>query len=434
MRILHLLLCAFAGVFLAFTAVTAHAETVGENSSVFTVSGVSVDVTADNAAAARNTALQRAQKEAFSLLAARLIPDTSRRTALLAAVEDNEISALIESFEINHEALSNVRYLATLTFYFKPREVENYFSARGQRNLVMQMPDTMLVLPVMRYSDLEIGSVIWEDNNLWLDAWRDRDLRHSFVPVKLPPGDETDRRLAAADSIVRHRRDAVDRLMQHHRATDAVIAIFEMEDALLQYALLHLYVPDSLNDTMRHVQTINLENVLGEDNGIFQDGIDKTLSYLEIRWQDRQRERTQPDVSGYPFSDNGYGYADDAEDMPLVADVAFANMREWLEIQKRLNDAPAVRNTEVVSLGRGSARVKIDYRGSPEQLRRTLSQAGLDMAVPVSGLYGRHRPQIYEIQLSQHVFEAVPPAAPENGALPHDGGTAPHIPQHMQYQ
>lgn len=394
----------------------AAARDIDAEAGVFTVTGVTVDETAEDAASARAAALRKARTTAFEMLGERLVPDQTRRKAVLDDADEQAVSTLIESFEINEEALSDVRYIATLTFYFRPDITKKFFQSRVYGDLVTSTPDTVLVLPVIRYSDIATGSVLWGERNPWLAAWQTHDHSRSFVPMRIPAGDNTDLRLAAEANITRHDLDAIDKLMQRYRATDAVMAIFEVEDASFRYGLLHLYALS--DDEMEHVRTVNLDNGENVEGALFTDGIAKTVFYLEDRWQQTAKKAAtapaRPQTGLAAFFHGGTPQEPVQETdgkAPIIADIAFVNMGEWLAIQKRVESTFSVDDVEVLSLGRDSARTKISFRGSEDQLRRAFGQQGLELAVPVTSAYGRTEDRIYGLHVTPQFY--APPAQPE---------------------
>jgi hypothetical protein len=72
-------------------------------------------VTADTAAHARDQALLQAERAAFTQLCARMgAPDSA------AKLDDATLESLVQSFEVQSEHLSAVRYIAVFTIQFKP--------------------------------------------------------------------------------------------------------------------------------------------------------------------------------------------------------------------------------------------------------------------------------------------------------------------------
>lgn len=80
----------------------------------YTVTDVAADVTADSAAHARDQALIQAERAAFTQLCARLNAPES-----LAKLNDDGVAALVQSFDVQSEKLSAVRYIGVFTIRFK---------------------------------------------------------------------------------------------------------------------------------------------------------------------------------------------------------------------------------------------------------------------------------------------------------------------------
>jgi hypothetical protein len=96
----------------------------------YTVSGVRVDATAANAVDARKQAFEQAQQAAFSLLASRFLSQEQMKNFKAPPVE--QITPLVDDFEITNEKLSSTRYVGTYTFRFRRGPAQNLINARGQ--------------------------------------------------------------------------------------------------------------------------------------------------------------------------------------------------------------------------------------------------------------------------------------------------------------
>jgi hypothetical protein len=82
----------------------------------YTVSGVPVDVTAADAASARDKAILDGQRLALKTLVENMAG--AEQAASIALPADGEISAMVQDFEVESEKLSGVRYVGVLTFRF----------------------------------------------------------------------------------------------------------------------------------------------------------------------------------------------------------------------------------------------------------------------------------------------------------------------------
>ncbi|MDR3424084.1 MAG: hypothetical protein P4M13_03265 [Alphaproteobacteria bacterium] len=82
---------------------------------VYTVTDVNADVTADTAAHARDKALLQAERSAYTQLCGRLNAADNG-----AKLDDDAMAALVQSFEVQSEHISPVRYIGVFTIRFKP--------------------------------------------------------------------------------------------------------------------------------------------------------------------------------------------------------------------------------------------------------------------------------------------------------------------------
>ncbi len=169
----------FSGLFL-FSGI-GHAE-----DPLFTVDNVKVDVTAESAVAARTQAFEKAQQEAFKVLAERLLPEEEAKTFEPPAV--TTISPMVKDFEITGEQLSRVQYIGTYTFRFKDQAIRSFFSNKNVSfSDVRSKP--VLILP---FYQTGTKVMLWGDTNPWLGAWGRTNTRQGLVPVQVPIGDISD--------------------------------------------------------------------------------------------------------------------------------------------------------------------------------------------------------------------------------------------------
>jgi hypothetical protein len=89
----------------------------------YTITGVDADVTADTAGHARDQALMLAERAAYVQLCKRLgVEDNS------AKIDNDTLAALVQSFEVERERLSAVRYIGVFTIHFNPATIQKKLS------------------------------------------------------------------------------------------------------------------------------------------------------------------------------------------------------------------------------------------------------------------------------------------------------------------
>ncbi|ACI98953.1 DUF2066 domain-containing protein [Rhodospirillum centenum] len=153
---------------------------------VFTVRDVVVDITAGNAAAARDEAIPEAQRKAFRTLYERLtLPRDANRLPTLGPAE---IEALVEAFEVQEERTSAVRYVGTYTVRFRPSAVRTLMIGAGIPYAEVQAKP-LLVLAV----DHTLGDpILWQQETAWRRAWADLPLPDGLLPIVIPYGELQD--------------------------------------------------------------------------------------------------------------------------------------------------------------------------------------------------------------------------------------------------
>ena len=111
---------------------------------VFTVANIYVDVTDKTASVARKKALAIGEKKAFEILLKRLTLRIDHDS--LPVVDPKEISTYVKDFGITHEKNSEIRYLAYLTYRFKPNDIRFLLRDNDARMNSWQLPIQAFVL------------------------------------------------------------------------------------------------------------------------------------------------------------------------------------------------------------------------------------------------------------------------------------------------
>jgi hypothetical protein len=88
----------------------------------YAVSGVPVDVTAADAATARDQAIVEGQRKAFSMLMEQLVG--AEKAATIQTPSDAQLSGMVKDFEVESERLSSVRYVGVMTYRFDAASID----------------------------------------------------------------------------------------------------------------------------------------------------------------------------------------------------------------------------------------------------------------------------------------------------------------------
>ncbi len=320
---------------------------------VFSVADVTVDVTAKDAAAARKQARIDGQRDAFRRLLRRIV--LAADYARLPTPSDREITNLVRSFEVANERVAPNRYLASLTFHFKPEEIGRYLRTQSIPYAVT-LSRPVIVLPLFRTRN---GLLLWEDGNPWRDAWLALPPGDGLVPVIVPIGGLADLALVSAEQAEAGDRDRLARLADRYGATEVVVAKAEVEresllDARTVVVSLRRYQIESMRiggGTYSGMAWEPLDTVLDVAAGT-------TRTQLEEEWKGANLLRFDRAQS-------------------VAVDIPLRGLDDWLDIRRRMSDLALVRRVELTALSSRFARVILHYLGDPRQLSAALAHSDL---------------------------------------------------------
>jgi hypothetical protein len=350
------------------------------------VHGIAVDVTAATAAAAREKAHAEGHVKAMEKLLARLLPRDE--LALLRKLEAREVLAYVQDFQVEDERTSDVRYLASLTFRFKPEPIRELLRANGLqhaetmskpsltfrfkpepiRELLrangLQHAETMskpvVVLPIF---GAEGEASLWGETNLWWAAWAERRPGDWLVPLVVPLGDLGDLTAIDAERALGGDADALGAIARRYGAQDVLItqAVLlgdpESGGASLQVGSARLG---------RHAQQTIIDNHVQDPAETLQDLLARAAAAVDAEVQEswRQSNLLRP-----------------GSQRSITVTVPVAKLADWLEVKRRLRGVAAVRRTAVTALSRGKTEVAITFVGDDEQLVLAMAQSDLNLAL-----------------------------------------------------
>ena len=348
--------------FILVTAFSGNAQAAAN--SVFTIEGVTVDITADSAAAAREQAFAQAQNTAFRQLADRLLSDDQLNYFQMP--EPSVISTMVKDYEITQEQLSKVRYIGTYTFRFQSDAVRNYLGSRGFAYTdVSSKP--VLVLPFYQRG---AQTVLWGDDNPWMKAWANTQTFEGLVPVIIPIGDVQDvSDIGDAEALTYTPDNLADMTQRYHAGeTIIMVAIPEWtggthEDSQLPDKLtVMVYRTDHGSPEFANRLTITKDTLDGAAD-VFAAAVTQSRKNLQQAW------KSQTMTSA-------------AQSNMVKVRVKFDTMKEWIETQKKLRRVQGVNDMKLLSLTQNEANVELQFQGTEDRLRLALAQADMTLSSP----------------------------------------------------
>ncbi len=351
---------------------------------VFTVSDVKVDVTAENAVAAREKAFIEAQVQAFTALARKLVGDAD--FARYKAPDIAVISAMIKDFEITDERLSAVRYIGTYTFRFEGRSVRDHFNRGGMRyNDVASKP--VLVLP---FYQLPGRTILWQDDNPWLAAWaNERSPAGTLVPIAVPLGDIRDVADIGDNEALTYSPHGLNSIVSRYGAGEAVILVAVPEtgngDAPEAVSIM-MYRTDTYVPQL--VRTVRVEAAPGITGAALYEKAEKIIrDAIQSDW------KTQMVVN--PVE----------EDSTITVHVRFQTMQQWVETRQALMRVQGILDMKVRSVTPREAQVDLRFAGDTNRLRQMMAQTDLVLSQPQmypDASYGYPPSAVYSVMLRKY--------------------------------
>ena len=315
----------------------------------YTVNGIAVDVTAENAVVARETAVADAQVKGLDELLRRLtLPRYADR---LPAVGPETAAALVTSYQVEKENVAATRYVAELAVTYDALAVQNLLEGTGVP-IVVDLPPPLLVVPAL---ETEGGLAVFGGSPAWRDAWAREAGRNTLLDIVLPLGDLADLRTLGDQAL----------------AGDPTTAL---ADAAVRYgtegALLVVAAPDS-PDTPREIDarlggatgwptgmaplTVTAE---GEPEEVWAAAARQVMTALENEWK----------------AENLVEFDQLAQ---LRVEAPLGSLEDWSAIRSGLAGVSVIRKIEVRTFSQAEAELVLSYIGNVDQLRRALSARGL---------------------------------------------------------
>lgn len=358
----------FFGLFIGLGtgAGNAHAQTPPAT-DLYTVEGVQVDVTADSALAARDQAFDKAQVDAFTVLAGRMLPESE--LAAFKAPDAATISTMVQDYEVTAEKLSSVRYIGTYTFSFRGSAVERYFNVQGKSYTnVVSAP--MLILP---FYQKDGRTYLWSPYNVWIKAWN-RAGQGAIVPI----GDLEDVNDIGDEDVFSYDPDKLTNMLKRYAAGDAAIILATPDGSLARASEDDIVSGQSLTISLYRTDRGQPEQVrdiaIIAQNGepyakLLERAVAESQNALKQNWKERTAIAA-PANPGMPLNNR------------LLARVRNNSLEGWARIQSTLNRVNLITDTSLNSLSPREALVEISFRGDEQTLRNALAQAGMTLSHP----------------------------------------------------
>lgn len=357
--------------------------TVQQTPGAWVVSGVRVDVTGSSTAAAREQAFTDGRRLAFGSLIDFL--GVSRTQLDPSDLSDQELSRLTRGFSVEQESTTPGRYMASLSYIFRPDAVREVFQERAVTTLQPAGPmedlttttgpgsagavggQPVLVLPVFRQGGT---ARLWDSPNPWREAWQNVDGGDRFV---VPFGDLEDVADVDVEAATRGDAAAFRAIADRYGAGDTVVAVAQPNGEAVSVSL-----------TRHSSRGPGTTQILTVQGGTWQAAVQEAIAGLDGAGTRPQLTEMPPGAVGAPAA---FGAGPPVGALPsgtvgpggLAVLVPLSSPRDWFDIRRRLSQVVSLTGVQIVSLASDEAVLRLGYLGDESQLRSGLAAEGLNL-------------------------------------------------------
>lgn len=309
----------------------------------FTVD-INVDVTDANASAAREKAMNEANRAAVLAVAKRI--STADGVARMEGLNENQLVNFIREVSVIEEKTSPVRYIAHLRIVLNEDMLKQYMKERDIP-LLLAGGGKILVLPVFREFSSD-KPMLWESANLWKQAW-DSTADTSAVAFVSIPANAFNYSAVDAEQALALDGQALSKVMRANNASDAYVldATYDGIDGLIIRA--SSYNGDN--------QTIRVPGSRSSGAELFANAVETVKKQLEGH------------ISAQNISENSL-------ENSMVVLYNFNRLPEWVAAEQALSNTPIVNDVSVLAFANNKAQLKLTYVGSENKLVRLLNSQG----------------------------------------------------------
>ncbi len=346
-------LIAFLFVAVGWLVTTGPGVLAAKADAAFSVTGVAVDVTAADAETARTSALADGQQRAFRQLLERLVPVADH--GRLPLLPDLAVTELVRGFEVFGERVGPDRYIASLTYHFKPVEIGDLLR-NPDIPYAATASEPIVVVPL--FQDAK-GLMLWDDGNPWREAWASLPPSNSLVPIIIPFGELADLEILDAEQARAGESERFDRLAERYDAGEAVAidAIIDgqgTQDAPTVSVLVRRVASGAVEVSGGTYSAAAWEPLAA----VLVKAAAATRAQLENEWKQTHLLRFDLETR-------------------LTIDIPITGFADWLDILGRLDKLALVRKLEIAALSPRFARAVLHYLGNEQQLAAALARDNL---------------------------------------------------------
>lgn len=331
----------------------AQASASSRDSTLYTVSNVEVDVTAEDASTAKLKAISEAQVKAFRILAERL--GGPEAVTAVAYLSEAEIGRMMSSLSVQSERSGPGRYIGKLSIAFLPDKVRAAFDALGVVYTEDRTP-RIIVLPVWNGPQ---GPVVWQDNP-WRKAWLDLNSDEFQAPIIVPLGDVDDTGMITAEEALRGNEVKLQSLKLRYEAETVLVAVAEPVGETSVHAIMSGESPLGI---------VSFDKVYDGEEG----GIERAAEIAAQRFVSLMNEKWKT------ASTEGAGELLPPPVQTVAVAVPFSSISQWNGIRAQLLSVAGVAQVDVTTMAKGGAHIRLGFTIGFDELQHSLAVVGMKL-------------------------------------------------------
>jgi len=345
-----------AGVVVAALFLTFSPQVAAREFSIYTVSNMPVDETAESAAAAREIALAKGQTRAFRRVIDRIVPKTEH--GRVPPPTPAVLLEIVSGIEVEDEKTSPVRYLANLTVRFNRPAMRRFLRDAGIA-FAETVGNPLIVLPVYRAA----GTVqLWDAANIWLKSWQALPSLDGLLPLIVPKGDGEDIAAVSPEQALNGDERRLRAIANRYQAKGVVLAVAALRR------------DDASNSTVLEVALSRFGTADGDSTSVLSLAADPNMTVDALLETAAGKLRDEL-VEGWK-QDHLIRFG---ERRDLVAVVPLSGLAGWIDLRRRVSLIASVEKAELESLSLDEATVRFTYFGNEDQLALAFAEQDMEL-------------------------------------------------------
>ena len=325
------------------------------NADIFTAKGIKIDEISDTVVNAKREGVLKAQNKALMLILSKITLGDSFQE--LEALNEITLSSMISSMEFVGEKSSEDRYIAQMTISFYPELIK---SLLRENNIpfVQTKSRPTLIIPLLIHNE---KAYLWEDYNLWKNAWSQFNSDNTLVPLIIPIGDLEDTVILKKEDVININLNSFYNLAEKYNVTqftivEANLIVYEADGKEILQVATREYNSEEI---LEKIFSISNEEDL-EVSKFLDSGVKEIAANFNNEWKKKNMLIS-------------------VDKKDINVQIQISSLSDLLEFQKVFNKVTIINYHYLSSLTTKQAEVLINFDGEMDKLKLALKQHNIQL-------------------------------------------------------